>query len=227
MAAFSSRGPTADGRIKPDVVAPGTWTLSGYSSLFQQQYDGRPTRRTASTSTDGWGFPLDDAYKYMGGTSMSTPLVAGGAAVVRDFYAKARGHQASAALVKATLINSAVDLLDENNDGALDNAQPIPNLHEGWGRVDLANATDNTQQVSDESRAARHRSDGHLHVRRDRARPAVQGDAGLDRLPLHAISRVNLVNDLDLAVVAPDGTTYLRQRVRRRLVDARRNARTA
>ena len=42
MAAFSSRGPTTDGRIKPDVVAPGTWTLSGYSTLFQQQYDGAP-----------------------------------------------------------------------------------------------------------------------------------------------------------------------------------------
>ena len=25
MADFSSRGPCADGRIKPDVVAPGTW----------------------------------------------------------------------------------------------------------------------------------------------------------------------------------------------------------
>lgn len=28
MVAFSSRGPTVDGRIKPDVVAPGTYILS-------------------------------------------------------------------------------------------------------------------------------------------------------------------------------------------------------
>ena len=151
MAAFSSRGPTEDGRIKPDVVAPGSWTLSGYSGVYQQQYDASPNPQNGTFQYDGWGFPPDQFYKYMGGTSMATPLVAGGAAVVRDFYQKARGHQASAALVKATLINSAVDLLDENNDGVLDNAQPIPNPHEGWGRVDLANATDNTQQFSDEA----------------------------------------------------------------------------
>ena len=39
MAAFSSRGPTDDARIKPDVVAPGTWILSGYSDLYEQYYD--------------------------------------------------------------------------------------------------------------------------------------------------------------------------------------------
>ena len=135
MAAFSSRGPTADGRIKPDVVAPGTWTLSGYSDLYQQQYDPAPNARNGQYQYDGWGVPADATHKYMGGTSMAAPLAAGGAAVVRDFYLKARGHQASAALVKATLVNTAVDLLDENNDGALDNAYPIPNIHEGWGRV--------------------------------------------------------------------------------------------
>jgi hypothetical protein len=54
-------------------------------------------------------------------------------------------------LVKAVLINSAVDLLDENNDGVLDNANPIPNIHEGWGRVDLVNATDASDVFFDEA----------------------------------------------------------------------------
>ena len=40
MAAFSSRGPAYDGRVKPDVVAPGAWVLSGYSDLYQEGYDG-------------------------------------------------------------------------------------------------------------------------------------------------------------------------------------------
>ena len=75
----------------------------------------------------------------MGGTSMSNPLVAGGAAVVRDFYQKAHGGTASAALVKATMINSAVDLLDEDNNGNNDNA--FPSRYEGWGRVNLTSAT--------------------------------------------------------------------------------------
>src|SRR5678815_5572485 len=86
----------------------------------------------------------------MGGTSMSNPLVAGGAAVVRDFYSKTyNGMNASAALVKATIVNSAVDMLDENNDGVNDNANPIPNRHEGWGRVDLNSATNGRRQVVD------------------------------------------------------------------------------
>ena len=78
----------------------------------------------------------------MGGTSMASPLAAGAVAVVRDFYQDTDGLSASAALVKATLINSAYDLLDENNDGVDDNDFPIPNMHEGWGRIDLAAATD-------------------------------------------------------------------------------------
>ena len=80
MAAFSSRGPASDGRIKPDVVAPGTWVLSGYSDKYQQQYDPSFNPQDGAYQYDGWGFPLNQYYKYMGGTSMSNPLVAGGAA---------------------------------------------------------------------------------------------------------------------------------------------------
>ncbi len=184
MAAFSSRGPTTDGRIKPDVVAPGTWTLSGYSDRFQQQYDASPNPQNGLYQYDGWGFPIDASYKYMGGTSMAAPLVAGGAAVVRDFYQKTLGHPASAALVKATLINSAVDLLDENNDGVFDNANPIPNIHEGWGRVDLANATDGSHQFDDETSPLSTGIERDLHVSHHQPGPAVQGHAGVDRLSL-------------------------------------------
>jgi PKD repeat protein/subtilisin family serine protease len=151
MAAWSSRGRTDDARIKPDVVAPGTWVLSGYSSLYQEGYGDPLNPQTRSYQWDGWGMPSTEWYKYMGGTSMSSPLVAGGAAVVRDFYEKTEGHFASAALVKATLINSAHDLEDENNDGFNDNDFPIPNVHEGWGRVDLANATDGSHLYVDDT----------------------------------------------------------------------------
>ena len=208
LAAFSSRGPTTDGRIKPDVVAPGTWMLAGYSDRYQQQYDPSPNPQNGFYQYDGWGFPANLAYKYMGGTSMSAPLVAGAAAVVRDYYQKTYEHQASAALVKATLINSAVDLLDENNDGAFDNAHPIPNVHEGWGRIDLGKATDGSHLFSDESA------------------PLSTGSSALFSFPIGAsgspfkvtlvwtdypstpTAGVNLVNDLDLTLVAPDGTTY-------------------
>lgn len=151
MAAFSSRGPTDDLRIKPDVVAPGTWILSNYSDMYQQGYDASVNPQNNAYQYDGYGFPYDSYYKYMSGTSMSNPLTAGGAAVVRDYYNKARGvTNPSAALVKATIINSAVDLLDENNDGANDNDFPIPNNHEGWGMVNLNAATDGSIAYVDE-----------------------------------------------------------------------------
>lgn len=208
MAAFSSRGPTADGRIKPDVVAPGTWMLSGYSSLFQQQYDPLPNPATGFYQYDGWGFPLDSQYKYMGGTSMAAPLVAGAAAVVRDYYTKARGHEASGALVKAQLINTAVDLLDENNDGMLDNATPIPNMHEGWGRIDLAGATDGSEQFFDETSPL---STGHTAsylVNVTTTGAPLKVTLVWTDYPGSTAATSTLVNDLDLSVVAPDGTTY-------------------
>ena len=183
MAAFSSRGPTDDGRIKPDVVAPGTWILSGYSDLYQQGYDASANPKNGAYQYDGWGFPLNQHYKYMGGTSMSNPLTAGGAAVVKDFYQKAYGVTASAALVKATLINSAVDLLDENNDGANDNDFPIPNNHEGWGRVNLANATDGTAQYVDNATGLA--TNGTATYQYTVSGGPLKISAGLDRLSFH------------------------------------------
>ena len=57
MAAFSSRGPTNDLRIKPDVSAPGAWILSA---------------KSRDTTSVGWG-AYNTSYTYMGGTSMATP----------------------------------------------------------------------------------------------------------------------------------------------------------
>ena len=208
MAAFSSRGPTLDGRIKPDVVAPGTWNLSGYSSAFQQQYDPSPNPVNGAYQYDGWGFPANSSYKYMGGTSMAAPLVAGGAAVVRDFYEKARGHQASAALVKAVLINSAVDLLDENNDGLLDNAEPIPNPHEGWGRVDLVNATDGSDVYYDEPVALSTATDASFTFDVTTSGSPLKATLVWTDYPGSTANIETLVNDLDLTVTAPDGTIY-------------------
>jgi hypothetical protein len=209
MAAFSSRGPAADGRIKPDVVAPGTWVLSGYSDKFQQQYDPSTNPQDSAYQYDGWGFPLNQYYKYMGGTSMSNPLVAGGAAVVRDFYSKTYGGMnASAALVKATIVNAAVDMLDENNDGVNDNANPIPNRHEGWGRVDLNSATNGRRQFVDGAASlTTGASATYPYTIASGGSPFKVTLAWSDPASSTSASK-NLVNDLDLVVFAPDGTQY-------------------
>ena len=207
LAAFSSRGPTDDGRIKPDVVAPGTWVLSGYSDLYQEGYDGVVNPQDGAYQYDGWGYPVSEQYKYLGGTSMSNPLVAGAAAVVRDYYNKAHGHDASGALTKATLINSAVDMLDENNDGVNDNFYPIPNVHEGWGRVDLAAAVDGTADYVDEATGLTTGATSSYNVTSD-------GTGNLkvtlvwSDYPSTETAASNLVNDLDLVVTDPNGTVY-------------------
>lgn len=127
IAGFSSRGPCDDYRIKPDVVAPGTDILSCKSSTAPLH--------------GFWGpNPSNLNYAYMGGTSMAAPLVTGCAAVVRQYFTQQRNHQPSAALLKATLINSTKSLTGAS--ATADFPQP-PNYHQGFGCVYLPMAVPN------------------------------------------------------------------------------------
>lgn len=121
MAAFSSRGPTDDGRIKPDVVAPGTNILSTKSSI--------------APDPNYWGI-LDSSYAYNGGTSMSTPLTAGAVALIRQYYVS-NGTFPSSALIKATLINTAKNMIGQYASPNKD-VTGQPDNNQGWGRVDLS-----------------------------------------------------------------------------------------
>jgi len=88
LASFSSPGPTADGRIKPDVCAMGV------------------NNWLAANSQDG-----TDVYRNGSGTSFATPLVAGVVALILEIH-----RDWTPAQVREALTKSADRSLSPNND---------------------------------------------------------------------------------------------------------------
>jgi serine protease AprX len=198
LAAFSSRGPTKDGRIKPEVVAPGTNIVS--------------TRSRVSGASALWG-EYDASYVYSGGTSMSTPLVAGAAAVVRQALVQSKGiAQPTGALVKATLIHSAFDLFpgQYGTGEGQELPTPRPNVHEGFGRVDVAQATalSNVTVVDERTGVAGGEVwTTSLRVRETRTRSgaSIRATLSYTDAPGSPGAAATLVNDLDLELVDASG----------------------
>ena len=118
---FSSLGPSLDGRIKPDIVAPGVGLCSG---LAEEAKNPAGPSCLTGTHADGNAY-----YMTLSGTSQATAIASGVAGLTREFIREQVGVSSpSSSLVKAALINGARDL------GTPD----IPNAAEGWGEVNLA-----------------------------------------------------------------------------------------
>ena len=77
--AYSSVGPTFDGRIKPDVMAPGTNVISSYSSYYLEASPDANDIKSDVAHFDFQGRTY--AWNANSGTSMSTPVVAGAIAL--------------------------------------------------------------------------------------------------------------------------------------------------
>lgn len=207
MAAFSSRGPTDDGRVKPDIVAPGTNILSN--------------RTHVAGASPLWGnYASSPHYIFSGGTSMATPIAAGAGALVREWLVTQQGlANPSAALLKATLLNTASDMAPGQYGTGDKREIPAarPNSVIGWGRTDLGFLVAPPPYrlwVDDHTQAL---STGQVVSYSTGAQQplVVQSSA----LPLRVIltwtdppaslsASKQLVNDLDLVVIGPGGREY-------------------
>jgi subtilisin family serine protease len=126
LAQFSSGGPTFDGRIKPDLVAPGD--------------------SIDSADLTGSGDTCGTVKK--SGTSMATPLAAGAMALLRQYFTdgfyptgtKTSGNDLtpSAALLRAVAINGARSMKGFDQYG--NPLDPPPSPRQGWGRLNLASS---------------------------------------------------------------------------------------
>ncbi len=186
-------GPTSDGRRKPEIYAPGCSSNSSSGSSG------------CSTSA-------------LTGTSMACPAVTGTAALVRQYFTDglypsgtatiADAFTPSGALLKAVLLNAAVDMT----------AIPgYPSNLEGWGRVLADNALyfpGDARQLM--LREARNNSDlalstgeaASFSVTVDNANEPLRITLAFHDAPAAVNASYAPVNDLDLVVTAPTSETY-------------------
>lgn len=129
MATFSSRGPTADARIKPDISAPGTHVQGPASQ--DPAYNG--------TGVCDKYYPAGQTlYAWSSGTSHSTPGTSGAASLAYNYYNRVLvpGQNPSPAMLKGLLVNSPRYMNGVGSGGNL------PSNSQGWGDVNLGMLTD-------------------------------------------------------------------------------------
>jgi subtilisin family serine protease len=116
---FSSRGPRADGTIKPDITAPGSSIYSAYNSFD-------------STSNDGFYYTyttdfIEQSHRIIAasGTSMSSPMVTGIVALMLNYNPELTQTE-----IKDILKITAI------NDNWTGNVRDNKSATWGWGKID-------------------------------------------------------------------------------------------
>eukprot|EP00003_Mantamonas_plastica_P015538 TRINITY_DN262_c0_g1_i25.p1 TRINITY_DN262_c0_g1~~TRINITY_DN262_c0_g1_i25.p1 ORF type:complete len:777 (+),score=177.23 TRINITY_DN262_c0_g1_i25:1574-3904(+) len=214
MASFSSRGPTQDARLKPDLVAPG-YRISSAKS------DGNQASPTCS----------DDPLTIMG-TSMATPVSAGTLALIRQYFAEgfypsgkrnpADAKVISGVLLKAVALTATRSMI--SGQAGTSNGRHLsetPSYDQGYGRLELEAAlplngstTQNpnlrlvvvdTEEQSTPTQVSSGEIDKYYLTAGGDNIPLVVTLTWFDP-PASLFSGMNLINNLDLHVVMPNGS---------------------
>ncbi len=123
LATSSSRGPTTDGRFRPDLIAPGT-NITGPAS-----------QATGYTGDGVFGyFPTGQTmWVYSSGTSHAAPAVSGAASLLTNYYRRilVLGQTPSPAMLKALLMASGRFM---TGAGANDT---LPSSSQGYGEMNM------------------------------------------------------------------------------------------
>ncbi len=228
---LSSLGPTHDGRIKPDVVAPATAvTAAGYcnSNLGDnpayypdalgapRACDGMPAGQTSRSSF----------YIRQRGTSVAAAVTSGVVALVLEKLKSSLNIAVNlasplASTLRGVIIHSATDLVGymfETEDGA-DGTLPVvgydgPDFASGFGLVDAAAAVEvvqNRMVLESVIPATCQTQSFSINVPPGATAPikvTLAWDDPASAVPEMSYSAPRLINDLDLVLIAPDGTKH-------------------
>ena len=196
MTAFSSWGPTDDGRLKPLIVAGGDQVGGdgGIKSTISKDFIDATSRDCDGTGDD-YCYPYDT----MAGTSMATPAIAGGIALMLQEY-RAAYHTTGdfwPSTARAILMQTAVDM-----------GRPGPDYQWGYGQADIHAAIDLIarkaflQESVDDGEV-----DVYYFVVPDDDDP-VSVSLAWDDYEATVNANPALINNLDLELVAPDGSVW-------------------
>eukprot|EP01034_Spumella_vulgaris_P024397 gene24397-30741_t len=212
VASFSSIGPTHDGRFKPEIVAPGVRINSALAA------DETATADTCSVAPKS-------------GTSMATPVAAGNAALIRQYFQDPRFWAArcdssyqlcrdgafapSGYLLKSLILHSGSAMSFYNARysavGLVELGQ-TPDSFQGYGRLDLSNIlplSSSEQSAFDlflDQSALSELTELTYAVTVASSSVALKVTISWFDPPNEVFAAKVLQHDLDLVVVTPDGT---------------------
>jgi len=189
--ASGGMGPTDDGRLKPEIMAPGCDLVSAASG--------------ANCMTIA-----------MCGTSMAAPVIAGGAAMLKQYFEEGRfpsglpnpSHSItpSGSLLRACMANSGVDLQSEMG---------FPGYREGWGRALLDDVVYFPGDAVKFRMVDIPHAQGVSHQQTRARRLNIPAGSSMLRItmayadePGSAFANLPVVNDLSLIALDPNGVRY-------------------